>query len=151
MLSEEQVGLYLRRMEAKLMAEGNRKKVRLSTEWVNGLPDEPDAYLACEARDVVYVGETGNLRARMRDLLDSRRHSLRRSIGKHNFSMQKDYHDATTRRKFPKHIENSVVTWLQKKVSISLLPMKLGRKELEEKLIHKYDPKYNKRRQRKTR
>ncbi len=151
MFTDQQIRRYLRRMESKLMTEANRRKVRLSTDWVNERPDKPGAYIAFEGRVVVYVGETGNLRARMRDLLDSRRHSLRRNIGKHNFSGDKGYRDATTRRKFPKHIENSVVRWLEKKVSISLVPMKLGRKELEEKLVHKHDPKYNKRRQRKTR
>ena len=40
--------------------------------------------------------------------------------------------------------------WLKKKVKIVFLQLIIGRKELEEKLIEKYKPVYNKRKQRKS-
>lgn len=79
----------------------------------------------------------------MRDLLDSRHHTLRRNIGRHNFSKEDGYENADSHNKFPKHIERKVDAWLKEKITISELPTKLGRKELEEKLVKKHDPKYN--------
>jgi len=148
MLSDEQIRAYLESMENKLKKSGNKKMVVLSSDWVKGFPDEPGIYVAFEQRSLVYVGETGNIRGRMRDLQDSRHHALRRNIGKYNFSNEAGYEKADSMRKFPKDIEKKVDDWLKKRIKISVMPMKLGRKELEENLFRKYHPKYNIRGQR---
>lgn len=133
-------------MENELKKIKNRKKVALTNDWVKIFPSKAGVYAAFERGNIVYVGETGNIRGRMRDLRDSRHHSLRRNIGKNNFSGERGYKDANTKEEFPKHIEKKVDDWLTKKIKISALPTKLGRKELEEKFIEKYDLKckYNK-------
>jgi excinuclease UvrABC nuclease subunit len=147
MLSEEKIQSYLDFMENELMKNKNGK-AELSSNWVNGFPNKPGTYVAFEDGKLVYVGETGSIRGRMRDLLDSRHHTLRRNIGKHNFSREKDYKDATTKKKFPKHIEEKVDLWFKEKITISILTTKLGRKELEERLVKKHNPIYNKKGQR---
>ncbi len=148
MLSDEQIRDYLELMEKELTTKKNEKKTELSASWVSGFPPVPGTYIAFEEGFLVYAGETGNIRGRMRDLLDSRHHTLRRNIGKHNFSHEDGYEDADSHEKFPKHIEKRVDAWLREKITISVLPMKLGRKELEEKLVQKYEPKYNNKGQR---
>lgn len=135
-------------MENKLIKNENKKEVELFSDWVKGFPTKPGIYVAFEDGNLVYVGETGNIRGRMRDLQDSRHHSLRRNIGRHNFSSELGYEDANTKKKFPKQIEKKVDHWLRERIKISVLPTKLGCKELEEKLIEKYNPKYNKKGQR---
>jgi len=148
MLSDKQIQSYLKGMENELKKNKNKKAVALTNDWVNGFPSKPGIYVAFERDKIVYVGETGNIRGRMRDLQDSRHHTLRRNIGKYNFSNEKGYEDANTKKKFPTHIEKEVDEWLTRKIKISVLPTKLGRKELEEILVGKYDPKYNKKGQR---
>lgn len=149
MLSDEQIQTYLADIEAKLI-NGNRLNVELSNDWISKFPEEPGIYIAWEngSNDPVYVGKTGNIMGRMRDLLDSRHHNLRRKIGSHNFSHETGYKKADSKSKFPPHIEQKVESWLKQKIRISALPLKLGRKELEEKIIQKYDPKYNEKGQR---
>ena len=148
MLSDEQIQSYLEGIEDKLIKSEDKKKIKLSSDWVNGFPSKPGIYVAFEGEKIVYAGETGNIRGRMRDLQDSRHHTLRRNIGRHNFSSEVGYEDANIKKKFPKHIEEKVDHWLRERIKISALPIKLGRKELEEKIIEKYDPKYNKKGQR---
>jgi hypothetical protein len=150
MLEEKQIESYLREMENKLVKHKKRKKTELSNDWANGFPDEPGVYVAFENGDVVYVGETGNIRARMKDLLDSRHHSLRRNIGRLHFSKTLDYKDANTKEKFPQTIEEKLERWIEEKIRIFELPVKLGRKELEERIYRNHKPIYNKKGQRKT-
>ena len=139
-------------MENRLKKTKNRVKINLSYSWANIFPQEPGVYVAWEEgeRNPVYVGETGNVRGRMKDLLDSRHHTLRRNIGKNNFSKEAGYRDANSKNKFPEHIEKKVDEWLEKKIRLSIILTKLGRKELEELLCEKYKPKYNIKGRRKT-
>ena len=58
----------------------------LSSKWVKSFPNKPGVYVAFEGSKIVYVGETGNIRGRMKDLLDTRHHNLRRNIGRLKFS-----------------------------------------------------------------
>jgi hypothetical protein len=148
MLSDGQIQSYLKGIEDKLIKSEDKKEIKLSSDWVNEFPSKPGIYVAFEDGNKVYFGETGNIRERMRDLQDSRHHTLRRNIGRHNFSSEIGYEDANTKKKFPRHIEEKIDHWLRERIKISVLPTKLGRKELEEELIKEYDPKYNKRGQR---
>lgn len=62
MLSDEQIQSYLELMENELTKKENRKKVELSASWVNRFPPVPGIYIAFEEGNLVYVGETGNIR-----------------------------------------------------------------------------------------
>ena len=148
MLSQKQIESHLQDMENRLIGNGNKKKVDLSNDWKNEFPEKPGVYVAFENRKVVYVGETGNIRGRMNDLRDSRHHSLRRNIGRVEFSTLKGYKNANSKEKFPPHIEKKVDDWLKERIKISVLSTKLGRKELEEKIVQRHSPKYNKKGQR---
>lgn len=127
-----------------------RVKVLLSPKWVKSFSNKPGVYVAFEGNKIVYVGETGNIQGRMRDLLDTRHHNLRRNIGRANFSTTRNFCDANSKQKFPKAIEQEVEKWFKEKIRITCLETKLGRKEIEEKLIEIYKPVYNRRKRRKS-
>ncbi len=126
-----------------------RRSIELTSDWARSFVSSPGVYVIFFKEKLVYVGETGNLRGRMKDLLDSRHHTLRRSIGGIHFSNVKGYRKADSKNKFPRHIEERVALWVTKNCKISVLPVSLGRKELEERIQDKYKNKlYNKREQR---
>lgn len=150
MLTDEQIEDYFKDLHDRLVKNGPKLGISLTSDWITRFPDKPGIYVVFEGANLVYVGETGNLRGRMRDLRDSRHHNLRRNIGRFNFSQEAGYEDASDVLKFPKHIEEKVDEWLKEKIEISVLVVELGRKELEENIIKKYDPKYNKKGQRKS-
>lgn len=123
---------YLEQLRNRLFSKENHRKIALTKEWLSGVPPMPGVYVVFSGADTVYVGETGNLRKRMRDLCDSRHHTLRRSIGHKFYSDVKGYCQASTKEKFPDHIETLINTHICRKYTISFLPVSLGRKELEE-------------------
>lgn len=126
------VEVYLSKLQEQLFDSKNWRKIELSRKWTSTISDEAGVYVLRENKEIVYVGETGSLRGRMNDLLDSRHHCVRRTIGKTFFSGTKGFQPANTRSKFPPHIEILVDKHITSKYSVALLPAPLGRKELEE-------------------
>lgn len=134
---------YLNKLVKKLVSNKNKIKIGLTREWARQFPSEAGVYVLFEAGELVYVGETGSIKERMTDYLDTRHHTVRRKIGKFNFSNIKGYKSATSKLKFPPHIEKMVEDWLKEKIKLCYVVVSLGRKELEEKIIYIYKPKYN--------
>ncbi len=97
---------------------------------------EAGIYLAWQDNNIVYAGETGSLRGRMHDMMDTRHHNLRRHIGFELFG-----ETASTTEKFTD--EEALDTFIRANISITSMVVKLGRKELEESIIAKFNPKYN--------
>ncbi|CAM3502118.1 GIY-YIG domain-containing protein [Flavobacterium longum] len=104
----------------------------MTRRWAESIPEEAGVYVMKENDKIVYVGETGNLQGRMYDLLDSRHHTVRRTIGEKLFSNEEGFTKATTRKKFPEHIEELVNNHICTNLYLAYLEVQLGRKELEE-------------------
>lgn len=143
---------YLDMLESRLLEETNIRKVEMTRKWTADIPAEPGVYVFIDAGQVVYVGETGNLQGRMTDLLDSRHHTVRRTIGERFYITVQGYAKATTKIKFPQHIEILVEEHLCTRLSLAYLPVELGRKELEEQIHDKIavEVRLNKRGKRKS-
>ncbi len=138
---------YIEQLAAKLFDKNNRRKIAFSKEWLAEIPSKAGVYVFTSGEEVVYVGETGNLRKRMKDLFDSRNHTLRRTVGERFYSHVEGFCKATVKIKFPAHIEELVNVHLCKKYKVSFLEVSLGRKELEEYIesLIKADLRLNKR------
>lgn len=131
-LDENQIASYLKELEVSLLNPENFQEIRLTNEWASKAPNEAGVYILLEGHQVIYVGETGNLKGRMRDLRDTRNHVLRRTIGHTFYREHEHFTMATSKQKFPEEIEMLVSDHLCKRLKISYLPIALGRKELEE-------------------
>lgn len=122
--------------------------VELNRKWPNKFPDSAGVYILFHKSKPVYVGETGRISGRMRDLLNTKNHTIRRSIGKEQFSCCKGYEEASPKKNFPKHIEEKIDA-IMREFLICAKPIKFGRKEIEEYILQQYCPKYNHRKKRK--
>lgn len=144
---------YLTDLKSQLFKADNWNEISLTREWTSTIPSKAGVYTLREDAEIVYVGETGNLKGRMNDLLDSRHHTIRRTIGKKLFSTHKGFIQATTRIKFPDEFEVLVNKHICNKLKIAYLTVELGRKELEEFIERdiKAEIKLNKRGKRKPR
>lgn len=118
-------------------------RIDLTTAWANQFPTKAGVYAIFDGKTLIYVGETGSLRGRMKDLRDTRNHTFRRQIGAAMFSDRSGYRPATSKTKFPEAIEEALNTYIKKNLSVKLLPVLLGRKEIEEYLIHDATPRFN--------
>jgi hypothetical protein len=143
---------YLQHLEQQFMRVESRNLILLTRKWANAAPSQAGVYGFFESDgELVYGGETGNIRGRMNDLLNSMNHTFRRSVGERNFAHIPGYFKAHSKRKFPPQIEEMLEAFLQTNFKVAYLVVELGRKELEEKLIEnmKFDRMFNKRRKRK--
>lgn len=131
-------------MARKFMSTQRIKRIHLTREWANEFPKEAGVYIFFNGDQICYVGETGSIRARMKDLLDTRNHVIRRNIGNTKFKGTTGFRKATASKKFVKIIEIKLNKWIERNLKVSTLVVDLGRKELEEYLYAKYKPKYNK-------
>ena len=149
-MTKEEINNYLKELEQELCSENNRKSVEMTREWAKKFPDAEGVYLVWENGKICYVGETGYIRGRMYDLLNTRHHTIRRTVGNERYKDRPDFNKATSYDRFSDEIEAELNQWMEKNLEISTLEVKLGRKELEEHLFEKCDPKYNNRGKRKS-
>ncbi len=142
---------YIADLKEQLLKPDNWQPLVMSRQWTAKIPTTAGVYVLKEGQQIVYVGETGNLRERMNDLLDSRHHTIRRTIGEKFYSTKDGFVQATTKNKFPEHIEVLVNNHICTKLSLAYLEVPLGRKELEESIetVIEADSKLNKRGKRK--
>lgn len=134
---------YLLKLENKLIIESDRKKIELTRDWANSFPNQSAVYIIREDEKICYVGETGSIRGRMNDILNTKNHTLRRNLGSSHFSEHPNYEKATSKKSFPPEVELMLNDRIQNHLTISYIVVDLGRKELEERLYAKLDPKYN--------
>ena len=143
-MNDKLVRQELKRTEKFLLYKSNWQQVELTGQWAKKFPDEAGVYVLFHESKPVYVGETGKISGRMRDLRNTMNHTVRRTIGENHFSNHAGYQKASSRTNFPKHIEK-LVDKLICEFYVCAMPVKLGRKEIEEYISEKHSPRYNQR------
>ena len=141
----------LTKLECKLLKKSNFIKIEFTKEWILKIPSKPGVYVISEKDKIIYVGESGNLQGRMKDLFDTRHHSVRRTLGRNLFISKTDFLDCSIKLKFPTSIEILLNKYVMKNLLIAYQVVEFGRKELEEKVENSIDKitKLNKRGKRK--
>ena len=128
---------------ANNLCEAKKINIELNRKWSNNFPNEAGVYIFIEEDKIVYVGETISIKKRMKNVLDTRHHTIRRKIGQFNFSNKTGYVKASSKLKFNSAIEKEVDNWMTDKMKFSFLQINLGRKELEDYISNMHKPKYN--------
>ncbi len=142
MFSRKRIEDYLKKIEKRFFI-APRQKFSFSENWFQEIPLEAGIYGIFNQNKLIYIGETGSLRGRMRDLGRTVNHQFRRSVGKNMFSRVKGFEEASSRKKFPLNIEKKLNKWMEQKLEIAVLPILFGRKEIEEYICKEYKPKCN--------
>ena len=146
-MNRNQIQKIKDKYEKKIFSKENREKILLTIEWKNQFTTKPGVYIIFEKRKIIYVGESGSLCGRMNDLRRTVNHTFRRTIGAVRFSNIVGFQKATSKKKFPAHVEQLVTKYICG-LKIAVLPIEFGRKEIEEYLILKYQPLCNIKRRR---
>ncbi|CAN7343911.1 GIY-YIG nuclease family protein [Paenibacillus sp. LjRoot153] len=121
------------------------KRYKLYSEnWTKDLPSLGGVYIIRNEEQVVYVGETANIKARMhKDMKNTQNHTIRRNIGKYHFSGHSEYYPASSKKKYATSIEELIDEQCKNNLTVSAVGVYVGRLEVEEYLIIKYEPIYN--------
>ena len=145
---KELINCYLRICESIILTE-ERIPYKHNKEWCMALPKEEAVYIFRSSSGIIqYVGESACFQKRMTDLLDTRKHTLRRNIAEKNFSTNIGYIKPTSKQKSDNNTELGI-TRIMESSYLSYLIIKLGRAEFEEYMILKYKPIYNQKEKRK--
>jgi hypothetical protein len=142
---------YFKDILKELYKKEKRKQVNLTREWARGFDKLKGVYFIFEMDKLKYVGETGSLNGRMIDFLNTKNHTLRRSIGERIFSKEDEYQKASSKQSYVPSIEIKLNNYIMANLSVSCVQLEIGRKEFEEWVIES-NPKiifYNKRKKRK--
>ncbi|WKW45499.1 hypothetical protein P3875_06820 [Myroides sp. JBRI-B21084] len=142
-MTKTEIEEYLVKLEHKLLIESEQHSIELTREWAKSFPNESAVYLFREEGEICYVGETGSLRGRMTDILNTKNHTVRRNLGKSHYSEFPSYEEPSSRKGFSDDIEIMLNDRIQKHLTLSYITINLGRKELEERLFDKLKPKYS--------
>ena len=121
--------------EVHSVLESARKYDLYSKEWYDTAPSRAGVYFVWRESELVYVGETSNIKKRMRDLRNTLNHTLRRKIGKEYFSTHEEYLPATSKIKFSEAIETAITNYCKENLKVSYFPLSIGRKEVEESFV----------------
>jgi hypothetical protein len=121
----------------------NAMKISFGKGWANEFPERAGVYAVFRGKLLIYVGESGSLRGRMRDLRRTQNHTLRRQLGAAQFANRAGYLPANSSARFPPAIEALLNTFMKKNLCVKFAVVDLGRKEIEEQLIHNYRPQFN--------
>lgn len=115
-----------------------------SREWKTLAPNQAGIYFVWEDASIIYVGESANIQKRMLDLQRTRNHTLRRKIGKELFSKHELYSEASSKYSYHEVIEDAINSYAIKNITVSYLPLVIGRKEVESYFIKRMPlPRYN--------
>jgi len=149
-LNLEQIETLFSYREKKILNKDNFKVVKLTRDWTREFPREAGVYVVFESGQICYVGETGSLRGRMADMLNTANHVIRRNIGHDKYTAHPKFERASSRQRFHLDIEKLIENELKNNFHISYLAIDIGRKEFEEWLIGKHPTKYNNKGKRST-
>ena len=142
-MTKTEIEEYLIKLEHKLLIESESHSINLTRDWAKSFPNESAVYLFREDGEICYVGETGSLRGRMTDILNTKNHTVRRNLGNTHYSDEPDYQKSSSRKSFSVNIEQMLNQKIENHLTMSYIIVDLGRKELEERLFDKLKPKYS--------
>lgn len=128
----------IERIELLLMDPDNRRGAILTREWSKSYPTLPGIYAWFEGRKPIYIGESGNISARLDDSRRTANHTLRRSIGLLQFGER-----VNRNKNFSPEVEEKVDASMRA-LKVSVVSVNFGRTETEEHLVNKYRPVHNK-------
>ncbi|MBS1586873.1 MAG: hypothetical protein JSS82_15165 [Bacteroidetes bacterium] len=131
-LTEEAKETYFKTIAKVLLEPSHRKAIRLEKSWYNQFDAVPGIYTIYEGDKLIYVGETGSIRGRMKDLSNTLNHTFRRTLGEKLFINHPNYTRATASKGYHPQIEHELNTYMQDHLSVCCLKLNLGRKEFEE-------------------
>lgn len=134
----------------EILFKKERIKYHRNRQWHKDsmIPAKEGVYIIFKENIPLYVGETACLYLRMKDIYDTRNHTIRRRIAEIECSKNDGYIKPSSRNLSDDKTE-AIITKFMERMEIAYLELKLGRIEFEDYLMEKYQPKYNKKTKRK--
>jgi len=134
--TKKKIGLYITSIEQELI---NKDKIpfQFDRKWSLNFPSEAGIYTIFDKDKLIYVGETANLKERMKEVKRTYNHSFRKKLGrKLNPELTKN-----PKGKFSDKIELELDNYFEENISFTFKELNFGRLEVESNLIHRHHKK----------
>lgn len=132
-LEKNNLDKIFKQAERKLL-ETKKEKFSKELKWrKEKIPNEAGIYAVFENTELIYIGESSNLRERMSDINRTYNHSLRKKLGKIKFKGD------LVKNKYNEEVENKLDKLFRNNIYITFLKVNLGRLEIESHLTEKFD------------
>jgi len=141
---EDSISAYLNLISSNMSTFQNAVPLRRNAVF----PNKPGVYCIFDNELLIYAGETGSLKERMKDIFRTMNHSFRRSLGKHKYPTIPGVLEIDSKNNFPIDIEVALTEYMEKNLHVKVMPAFIGRKEIEERIIKTHEPLFNSRGQR---
>lgn len=131
------------RQYVETIAKGIAESTPIPLLKSTGYPKGAGVYcIFCDGTPI-YVGESGDLPARMKDLFRTVNHSFRRSLGTYLYAQRSNFVEGSSSKKFPSELEEELTKYMESELKVVVTPIVLGRKEVEEVIYKNYQPEFN--------
>lgn len=104
-MKQKTTNKHLDELENELLNHSVKIPIELNKTWIGEFPDEAAVYIFREKDKICYVGKTGSLRGRMKDVLNTKNHTIRRNLGHFHFADHAYFEKATSKKGFHADIE----------------------------------------------
>ncbi len=101
--------------------------------WSSKFPYKAGVYAIFDNEKLIYIGETANLKERMKEVKRTYNHSFRKKLGKHLYDSA-----VIVKGKFKEEIELALNDYYINRISFAYAVVDFGRLEVETHLINSY-------------
>jgi GIY-YIG catalytic domain-containing protein len=145
-MNQQQVDEYFTACEQALLDVTNRTAITFDKAFKISIPPEGGVYVIFFGGAPFYVGETTSIRQRLAGhMRNPENHVMALKLARLLHDQAHGVGTAGSTRKFSEIHKRATRTWIATNLQVAFLAMPIGRKELEERLIAKHTPEFNKR------
>jgi len=145
-MNQQQVDQYFATCEQFLLDVANRIPITFDAPFKRVVPTGGSVYVFFINGVPFYVGETTSIRQRLGGhMRNPENHVMALKLARLLHDQIHGVGSAGSTRKFPEPHKQSTRAWIETNLQVAFLQMPIGRKELEELLITKHSPEFNKR------
>lgn len=130
-LNNTQIEAIIDNVERILMQQ-EKLQFTYETDWNDSFPKKAGVYAAFENDELIYIGQTADLKSRMSDVRRTYNHTLRKKLGLDRLK------GTIIKNKFSDEIEEKLTAYMVKNISFSHCAIAFGRLEIEFKLVQKH-------------
>lgn len=130
--SKADIQTFIDDFEKELM-QADKIKFSFDRNWSSKFPSKAGIYAIFDKNKLVYIGETANLKERMKEVKRTYNHSFRRKLGKFLVESSK-----VVKGKFEETLELTLNDYYLDRITFSYKELNFGRLEVESHLIHRH-------------
>lgn len=131
-LTPRKIKSIMQEIEETLLTQ-DKIEFTFDRKWSSNFPDAPGIYTIFDNNSLVYIGESANVKERMKEIKRTVNHTFRKKLCRKLHGKQ-----PIEKSRYPSKIEKALDEYYKKNLTFSAVELQFGRLETETYLINKY-------------